>query len=752
MNKTDPKFFEKLKESRIVREDRKYKHKDTLFNDPLFKDKDFYKIYPTIYHLRETLKKTEEKPDIRLVYLACHHIIKYRGHFLFEGLSADEIPKFEVIFEELIENLNQEYSTEINSNQIGEKVKEVLSDKSLGINEKKKALFLLFESIEDQHSDLIKELCTLIAGGSANLKKMFGSEDENFQPIKLTFKNTDFEEATAQLDDPIILKILSEAKSVYDWTLLSDLIGEYGSISKAKTASYNQHKEDLKLLKQLLKEYPDKYNEVFKEEKKDLNNYASYSKMSRQVFEDNEKGSKFCTQGDFCKYLRNVLKDQFKEETFKSKYADLIERVQNDTFMPKQTVKDNSLFPNALHRNELKLILENAELFYPFLNERDDSGFSLKEKIMKLCTFRIPYYVGPLNRKSERAWLERTDEKITPWNFETVVNLNQSGINFMDQLIGNCTYLKSEKVIPKCSLLYQRYSLYNELNSLKVNGERLFVLSPALKKELVKDLFEDKFQSVTKRKIEDWLKMKCQYHEEDVLISGVDDKIKSSLKSEWQLKQIFGSEWFKKNQQTAEDIVRTITVFGGDKKQLNQSLKEKYSDRFDSDQIEKLSTLSFSDWGRLSEKLLTDIYADINGERMNILTALEKTDQNLMELLSEKYDFKKEIDVLNGPSTSDGRITYDLIQELYASPSVKRGIWRSLRIIEDILKVTGHPPAKVFIETTREHQASKRTISRKESLSRLYEACKEDQLIRSLKNTLKDTDEGELRGKDLYAY
>lgn len=45
--------------------------------------------------------------------------------------------------------------------------------------------------------------------------------------------------------------------------------------------------------------------------------------------------------------------------------------------------------------------------FYPFLVENQD-------KIEKILTFRIPYYVGPLARgKSEFAWLNRkSDEKI----------------------------------------------------------------------------------------------------------------------------------------------------------------------------------------------------------------------------------------------------------------------------------------------------------------------------------------------------
>ena len=44
-----------------------------------------YLKYPTIYHLRKALMESDEKFDPRLVYLAIHHIIKYRGNFLYPG-------------------------------------------------------------------------------------------------------------------------------------------------------------------------------------------------------------------------------------------------------------------------------------------------------------------------------------------------------------------------------------------------------------------------------------------------------------------------------------------------------------------------------------------------------------------------------------------------------------------------------------------------------------------------------------------
>ena len=82
--KVDSTFFLRLKESKYHFEDKTTKEKYGLFNDKDYTDKEFFEEYPTIYHLRAALMKRPAK-DIRELFLAIHHIMKYRGHFLFEG-------------------------------------------------------------------------------------------------------------------------------------------------------------------------------------------------------------------------------------------------------------------------------------------------------------------------------------------------------------------------------------------------------------------------------------------------------------------------------------------------------------------------------------------------------------------------------------------------------------------------------------------------------------------------------------------
>lgn len=96
INKVDSLFFEKLKDSFYSPNDKNnYKEeltdydKENIFSNNRTIDKNnkviYLKKYPTIYHLRNELINNPEKKDIRLVYLAIHHIIKYRGNFLYEN-------------------------------------------------------------------------------------------------------------------------------------------------------------------------------------------------------------------------------------------------------------------------------------------------------------------------------------------------------------------------------------------------------------------------------------------------------------------------------------------------------------------------------------------------------------------------------------------------------------------------------------------------------------------------------------------
>ena len=298
---------------------------------------------------------------------------------------------------------------------------------------------------------------------------------------------------------------------------------------------------------------PEKKAEIFNISSKD-NNYVAYSKHIKTSSGTGVLNST-CTQEEFCAYLKKTLgicKDASYEEMFKE--------IENSTFMPKQVTKDNGVVPMQVNEKELVAILDNAKEYLPFLLNEDNDGKTVYDKIKALFEYRIPYYIGPLNTLSTKSWLVRSNEKIYPWNIEDVVDFDKSAEKFIENLTSKCTYLPQYDVIPKHSLLYNKFCVLNELNNLKIDGEKISV---QLKQDIYNDLFK-KYYKVTNKKLCDYLKSRNIAFEE---ISGIDNDFKSSLKS---YKDLVA---YNLTDEQKEEIVKAITIFGDDKKLLKSALK-----------------------------------------------------------------------------------------------------------------------------------------------------------------------------------
>ena len=118
--KVDENFFARLDESFLWKEDKSDKAKSDyiLFADKDCTDKDYYEKYQTIYHLRKHLLGTTEKADARFIYLALHHMLKYRGNFLYEGQKFTELDDFKIIYEQFVTSLKEYLEIECNYDEI----------------------------------------------------------------------------------------------------------------------------------------------------------------------------------------------------------------------------------------------------------------------------------------------------------------------------------------------------------------------------------------------------------------------------------------------------------------------------------------------------------------------------------------------------------------------------------------------------------------------------------------------------------
>ena len=335
------------------------------------------------------------------------------------------------------------------------------------------------------------------------------------------------------------------------------------------------------------------------------------------------------------------------------------------------------------------------------------------------------------------------DDKIYPWNFEQVIDVEESAEKFIRRMTNKCTYLIGEDVLPKDSLLYSKYIVLNELNNLRLGGEKISV---ALKQRIYEELFQRK-RKVRQKDLKNYL-IREGIAGKEVEISGIDGDFKGSLTAYHDFKEkLTGVELSKKEQ---EEIILNIVLFGDDKKLLKQRLGKRFP-KLTEKQKATLASLSYSGWGRFSKKFLEEITAPApeTGEVWNIITALWESNNNLMQLLSSDYMFMESIEEFNH-GKKNMTLTYETIENLYVSPAVKREIWQTLKILKEIQKVMGGEPKRVFIEMAREHQESKRTDSRKSWLMDLYKACKKEE--RDWLEELGQYESHQLRSDKLFLY
>ena len=735
ISEKDVAFFQRLKESNLYEEDKTVGTPYAVFADADYTDKDYHRDFPTIYHLRKELIVNPEPHDVRLVYLALHHLIKHRGHFLFDSLNASDSHSFDVIFKELQAFLDEEYGIQINCDET-DALADVLKDRKRTTNAKFADVIKLCD-INKKTDKRAAAVMALICGKSESAKVLFDDEitDENGKLLKIELKG-DYESKSLDYAKHLgdRFELIEKLKAVYDWAILADVLGDEKYISFAKVKSYDQHRKDLKTLKAYVKQTcPEKYREIFKISENKLDNYTAYCGMIKK----NGKTGVLeytCKQEAFCKYLLKSFKNLPQNG-----YEEMFAGLESSSFMPKQHIKDNSVIPIQINRAELEKILENASGYLPFLNETDESGKTVADKIKDIFSFRIPYYVGPLNKHSKAAWLTRKEGKIYPWNFTDMVDIDHSAENFINNLTSKCTYLPDKDVVPKNSILYCKFTVLNELNNLRINGIKISV-------ELKKDIFNDLFlrrKKVTQKGLMNYLK---SYGYDDIELTGVDGDFKSSMKPYIDLCDYGLSE------NELERIILAVTIFGDDKRLLKKRLKQELSDKLTDKDINKICRLQYSGWGRLSREFLCDIKAmdPDTGELFNIINALWETNDNLMILLGSKYKF---YEALKNEISFDTEKTLKLketVDSLYVSPAVKRPILQSIKMLNEVVKALGKPPKKIFVEMTRGEQEKKRTVSRKDQLLDIYKQCKKD--AGELYDRLDALDNDRLRQDKLYLY
>lgn len=719
VEKEYPNFFPMLRETSKIKEEKNAEaingKKYNLFSELNFSDATYYKKYPTIYHLREDLIKTQKKLDIRLVYLAIHHIIKYRGNFLYEGdlkSSNDKIlDSVNILVSFIQENLD------INFNSKAENICRILMNKEKTKVEKKDELLKLFDYDKSEKS-IISNIISAILGYKFDVNKIFESNLDN---SSISFSNEIANEEEIKEAIKEQCEIYEILQRIYSWFVLQDILQGNTNISTAFINKYNKYKKDLKLLKKVYKDnLKNEYNKMFRIE--DKNSYAVYDKNISK-----------CSRENLYKRIKQDLDgiDGCNEK------EEILKYIENDEFLVKINTTENAAIPYQLHYQELEKILENQSQYYLTIKEN-------KQHILELMKFRIPYYIGPLAKSGDGkfSWIVRnSDEKILPWTFEKIVDTDKTAEKFIKRMTNKCTYLLNEDVIPKQSILYSEFCVLNELANIKVNNHKL---APKEKEMIIEKLF--KYRKTVKLKEFKQFLIDYQIYKEVDSIIGLaeEDKFISNMSSYIEMKEILGNI-DGKNIEMVENIIEWITIFE-DKKILKRKIKKEYN--LDDNTIEKLAKKNYNGWSRLSKKLLTEMKS--YDDNKSVMEKLKSTRENFMQIINNtKYGFDKQIEEKMREKQKDN-ITYEEVNEIPTSPANKKAIWQCLKIVKEITKIMKREPKNIYIEFAREEQEKKkRNDTRAKQLLKIYEKYEEQiqilrdynpKIYKELKNKQNDKD------------
>lgn len=757
INKVDPGFYVRLEESKYHKEDRSEENdqKYALFTGE-YNDQDYYAQYPTIFHLRKALIENDEAPyDVRLVFLALLNMYKHRGNFLNSSLDTDiDNSDMKSAWKEFVDTAELfSISLPIDA---AEKVEYYLGEKGISRSDIAENIVSYLGYSKKNKSEY--GLIELLAGKTVKLITIFGSEiiDEEHKTVSICFRDSNYDENEQKIReylDEEYFVLLESAKVVHDLGLLSNIMKGQKYLTFARVESYKNHKNDLIQLKNLLMKYDmAAYNKLFR--KMDEGSYSAYVgsvySHNKRIRRNEGKGGK---QEDLYRVIKKILEKLPQEDT---DVQDILAKIDADQFLPKQLTSANGVIPNQIYVNEMKKILENAEGYLSFLKEKDESGLTVSERILELFRFRVPYYVGPLgkeytDKKGYNVWAVRKESgRILPWNFEEKVDLKTTAEKFIERMVRRCSYLSEERTLPKNSLLYQKYMVLNELNNLRVNGEKISVEE---KQDIYISLFS-KGKKVTIKQLEKYFvsRGKVPAEAKDFL-SGIDTEggMKTSLSSYDKFVRVFGENIKTDEYQCmAEDIIFWITVYGDDKKFVKERIKEKYFARISDEQIKKILGFKFSDWGNLSKEFL-ELQEEGNNNGLSLIQAMWDSNKNLMELLSSEYGYMSALEMKckNNEKSLDEWTMEDL-DDMYVSAPVKRMIWQTLKITKELCDVTGHEPDRIFVEMARQEGEKKRTNSRKKKLLDLYSAIKTEE--KEWKKDLEQKQEADFRSKKLYLY
>lgn len=572
-----------------------------------------------------------------------------------------------------------------------------------------------------RNKEIAKQITNAILESSVKFNDLFYIDLDKEEVKEWNFRlddaelDTKIQNINSKLDTNQQL-IIDELQKLFSSVTLSDILKGCADLPDAKIASYNKHKRDLNLYLKFIKLIDKDQGTALKEA------YDLYINNSRKNLVELRKKWKNNAPKDadsFYKAIKPIVAsvktthvDQDDDDSalkYDEKirhYADVIlEQIDRNNFLTKQRTSENTYIPYQLNALTFNAILRNQGKHYPLLVEPNPCEHDRKEapyKLSQLMQFTIPYFVGPLITPEEEAkqgvpekdrfaWLVRKSEgNITPWNFYEKVDVVETANQFIKRSIAKDTFLLSYPVLPKNSMIYQKYMVYEELSDIKLNGKNL---KPALKQWIYENVFK-RHTTVTAARLKKALSEDYNMPGK-IELSGFTDirnpKFNSTLSTYNSWKKIFGNIIDEPSYQNDfERMIEWSTVFE-DRTILAIKLKEIewLTDR----QRKFVIGQRLTGWGRFSKKLLLDI-KDNHGK--SILQNMVTTKRNFMQIINTAV-YQTQIDKITVKVTRNEALD-SILDRSYTSPANRKAIRQAVKVLEDLIKVNNDVvPEKIML-------------------------------------------------------
>ena len=326
---------------------------------------------------------------------------------------------------------------------------------------------------------------------------------------------------------------------------------------------------------------------------------------------------------------------------------------------------------------------------------------------------------------------------MSPWNYEDHIDIDTTAELFIRRMTGECSYLDGEDVLAKNSLLYEKYCFFNELASLSFteDGDSWMPFDAGMRKAIYDAASDGK--TMTVKRIESVLQR--DFFIAHPHVRGTSNpKAMSSKRSNYAyFCRLFDVKALSASDMSmAEDLVLWNTVFE-DRDILRRKILKTYGDLLTEKAVDDFCHKRLSGWGKLSERLLTGIWADTASGDLCVMDVLEQgrpygryrgSSMNLMQILNDDVlGFKMEIKRLNDShmQMTEG---FDL-NALPGSPALRRGVSQAMKVLDDIVSVAGKAPDRIYLKVTRTASNSrkgKRTAKRSDKIKLALKALDAD--------------------------